>query len=241
MGKSQFSLRWSLWLSVGLELRLTNVSLIVLHVPFPFIIPFWKKSTSFWHIDFPSHRTLTFSIYALLIQLWGHSINFSCSASFNKYQFQPVLNYSFVWNEGINLLCLVEIWWVPFAGPPVLQRLWICCVKKLQSKSILGQWCWGRSPFREWSKICSPYVFDLLLYSFHSRQSCYHTCCCLYVILASFPSSYFAIWTKIQLKAHLFPMVLTSARWGSTIDAIPVLWQVRSFSNELTKYEPWQI
>lgn len=188
-----------------------------------------------------AQETVTFSIYALLIQLWGHSINFSCSASFNKYQFQPVLDYSFVWNEGINLLCLVEIWWVPFAGPPVLQRLWICCVKKLQSKSILGQWCWGRSPFREWSKICSPYVFDLLLYSFHSRQSCYHTCCCLYVILASFPSSYFAIWTKIQLKAHLFPMVLTSARWGPTIDAIPVLWQVRSFSNELTKYEPWQI
>lgn len=128
---------------MGLELRLTNVSLIVLHVPFPFIIPFWKKSTSFWHIDFPPHRRLTFSIYALLIQLWGHSINFSCSASFNKYQFQPVLNYSFVWNKGINLLCLVEIWWVPFAGPPVLQRLWICCVKKLQTKSILGQWCWG--------------------------------------------------------------------------------------------------
>lgn len=188
-----------------------------------------------------TQETVTFSIYALIIQLWGHTIYFCYSGSFNKYQFQPVLDYSFVWNESINLLCFVEIWRVPFAGPPALQRLWIRCVKKLRSKSILGQWWWGRSPFKEQSKICSPYVFDLLLYSFHSSQSCYHTCCCLYVILASFPSSYFAIWTKTQLKAHLFPMVLTSVRWGLTIEAIPVPWQVRSFSNEHTKYEPWQI
>lgn len=130
---------------------------------------------------------------------------------------------------------------MPFAGPPALQSLWTCFVKKLRSKSILGQLCWGRFPFKERSKICSLSVFDLLLDSFHSRQSCYHSCYCLYVILASFPSSYFAIWTKTQLKPHLFPMVLTSARWGPSIQAIPGLWQVRSFSNEHTEYEPWQI
>lgn len=76
----------------------------------------------------------------------------------------------------------------------------------------------------------------LISYCTYSRRSCYHSCCCLYVILAFFPSSYFAIWAKIQLKAHLFPMVLTPDRWGLSIEAIPGPWQVRGFSNDHAKY-----
>lgn len=165
------------------------------------------------------------------VEVWVSTFSFSDSTSKYRFQLFFCLKRSkvsiFYVLEQSDECYLPDLNWDCRAG--VRKEIRNCRVNQYWVSNV------GGSLFKEQSWICTPYVFDLSLYSFHSRHSCYHSCCCLYVILASFPSSYFAIWTKIQLKDHLFSMVLMSDRWALSVEGVPAAWQVRSFGNEHAK------